>query len=80
MADYTTPAVAGAIVAVISFCIQFGMFSRPVDLEKKHREILEDCEKKFATLQQMNDLKEDFRDMKEKINKIYDCVIGKKCD
>jgi uncharacterized membrane protein YgaE (UPF0421/DUF939 family) len=69
---------AAVIIAVVGFCVQFGMFVRPVELEKKHREILEDAEKKFATLQQIQDLKEDFKDIKEKINKIYDCLIENK--
>ena len=60
------------------FLIQQRIIVTPEQLEKKHREILEDAEKKFATLNSVTDLKEQFSDMKEKIDKIYDCIIAVK--
>ena len=50
----------------------------PEQLERKHREILEDAENKFATLNSVKDLKEQFSDMKEKIDRIYECIIAVK--
>ena len=44
-------------------------------LEKKHREIIKDVEKRYATLNSLEDLKEQFCDMKDKIDKIYDCLM-----
>ena len=66
------------IVAVIVFLIQQRIIVTPEQLEKKHREILEDVEEKFVTLHSFKDLKEQFSEMKEKIDKIYDCIIAVK--
>lgn len=60
------------------FLIQQRIIVTPEQLEKKHREILNDAEEKFATLSSVKDLKEQFSDMKEKIDKIYDCIIAVK--
>lgn len=68
------------IVAVVIFLIQQRIVVTPEQLERKHREILKDAEDRFATLSSVRDLKEQFTEMKEKIDKIYDCVIaGKSC-
>lgn len=66
------------IVAVMVFLIQQRIVVTPEQLEKKHREILSDIEEKFVTLNSFNDLKDQFSDMKEKIDKIYDCIIAVK--
>lgn len=63
------------IVAIMVFLIQQRIVVTPEQLERKHREILEDAEKKFATLNSVTDLKEQFCDMKDKIDKIYDCLL-----
>lgn len=68
--------LAAVIIAVVGFCIQFGMFVRPVELEKKHREILEDSDKRFASKERVNELSLDIKDIKEKINKIFDTIIS----
>ena len=66
------------LIAVMVFLIQQRIIVTPEQLEKKHREILKDVEDKFVTLHSFNDLKEQFSDMKEKIDKIYDCLIAVK--
>lgn len=66
------------IVAIVVFLIQQRIVVTPEQLEKKHREILNDAENRFATLNSVKDLKEQFSDMKEKIDKIYDCIIAVK--
>lgn len=66
------------IIAIMVFLIQQRIVVTPEQLEKKHREILNDAESKFATLNSVKDLKEQFVDMKEKIDKIYDCIIAVK--
>ncbi len=66
------------IVAIMVFLIQQRIVVTPEQLEKKHREILEDVEEKFVTQHSFNDLKEQFSEMKEKIDKIYDCIIAVK--
>ena len=66
------------IIAIIVFLIQQRIVVTPEQLEKKHREILEDVEEKFVTLNSFHDLKEQLSEMKEKIDKIYDCIIAVK--
>lgn len=66
------------IIAVMVFLIQQRIIVTPEQLERKHREILEDAENRFATLSSVRDLKEQVVDMKEKIDKIYDCIIAVK--
>jgi hypothetical protein len=67
--------IAAVIIAVVGFCVQFGMFVRPVELEKKHREILEESYRKFASLDTVEDIKKDFQGMKCKIDQIYEMLI-----
>ncbi|MCQ2789863.1 MAG: hypothetical protein MJ229_05755 [bacterium] len=69
---------APVLVIVMMFLIQQRVIVTPEQLEKKHREILSDAEEKFATLSSVKDLKEQFSDMKEKIDKIYECIISVK--
>lgn len=66
---------APAILAVLFFLIQLKIFVTPDALERKHREILMDAEKKFATLSMLQSLNDQFNDMKSKIDKIYDHLI-----
>jgi len=47
------------------------IFVKPEQLEKKHREILEDMEKRFTSKSDFANMKEDVEEMKETINKIY---------
>ena len=68
---------APAVLAVFIFLYQHKIFVTPETLERKHREILEDAEKKFATLHMFNNLHAQFNDMKGKIDKIYDHLIKK---
>ena len=63
------------LVVVLVFLIQQRIVVTPEELEKKHREILSDIEERFVTRNSYDDLKSQFTDMKEKIDKIYDCLI-----
>lgn len=63
------------IVVVLVFLIHERIVVTPEQLEKKHREIIKDVEKRYATLNSLEDLKEQFCDMKDKIDKIYDCLM-----
>lgn len=63
------------LIAVMIFLIQQRIVVTPEQLEKKHREIIEDVEERFVTIHSFKDLKEQFTEMKEKIDRIYDCVI-----
>ncbi len=61
------------IVVVLIFFIQQKIFVTPEQLEKKHREIIEEIEEKFV-----KDLKDQFSEVKEKIDKMYDLLIDLK--
>ena len=63
------------IIAVVIFLVQQRIVVTPEELERKHRQILQEIEAKFVTLNSYEDLKSQFGDMKEKIDKIYDCLI-----
>lgn len=67
--------LAAVIIAVVGFCIQFGMFVRPVELEKKHREIIEESYKKFASINMVEDMKMEFKEIKSKIDQIYEILM-----
>jgi len=66
---------APVLVVVLVFLIQQRIVVTPEELERKHREILSDIEERFVTRNSYDDLKSQFLDMKEKIDKIYDCLI-----
>ena len=63
------------IVVVLVFLLQQRIVVTPAELEKKHREILQDIETRFVTQNSHDDLKSQFSEMKDKIDKIYDCLI-----
>lgn len=63
------------IVIVVAYLIQNNVFVKPEQLEKKHREILEDMEKRFTSKSDFTNMKEDVEEMKETINKIYNKLI-----
>lgn len=68
---------APLILVIIMFCINYKIFVNPVDLEKKHREILDDIDKKYASKTTVDELKSQFHDMAVKIDKIYNILIDR---
>lgn len=68
---------APLILVIIMFCINYRVFVNPVDLEKKHREILSDIDNKYASKTTVDELKSQFHDMAEKIDKIYNILINR---
>lgn len=68
---------APILVVVLVFLINERIVVTPEQLEKKHREILREIEKRFTTINSFDGLKSQFTDMKDKIDKIYDCLILK---
>ena len=63
------------LIAVMIFLIQHKIVVTPEQLERKHREIIEDVEERFVTINSFHDLKEQFSDMKDKIDKIYEQIM-----
>lgn len=68
---------APILIVVLVFLINERLVVTPEQLEKKHREILKDIEMRFTTIKSFEDLKSQFTDMKDKIDKIYNCLILK---
>ena len=67
---------APIVIVLLSFIWQYKIFVTPEQLEKKHREILEDCERKYTTQTETRNLEEKLDDMQKKIDMIYDKLIG----
>ena len=66
---------APIIVVIILFLIQNRMVVTPEQLEKKHREILEDIKKDYVTKTEVTALNDSVNDIKDKTDKIYDIII-----
>lgn len=66
---------APIIIVIILFLIQNRMVVTPEQLEKKHREILEDVSKKYATQSIVNELRSQMHEMVDKIDKIYNILL-----
>ena len=66
------------IIVVLMFFVQQKIFVTPEQLEKKHREIIEEIEEKFVTIHRFVDLKDQFSEVKDKIDKMYDLLIDLK--
>ena len=66
---------APIIVVILLFLIQNRMVVTPEQLEKKHREILEDVSKKYATQSIVNELRSQIHEMVDKIDKIYNILL-----
>lgn len=60
------------------FFVQQKIFVTPEQLEKKHREIIDEIEEKYVSMNSFIDLKEQFSEIKDKIDKIYDLLIDLK--
>ena len=63
------------ILMTILFIVQCNLFVSPEKVEQKHREILREVAQIYTTKEQYNDLKMDMKDMKAKIDKMYDIVV-----
>ncbi len=66
------------IIVVLVFFVQQKIFVTPEQLEKKHREILDEMEEKFVSIISFRDLKDQFSEVKEKIDRMYDLLIDLK--
>ncbi len=64
------------ILIIFLFFSQNRIFITPEQLEKKHRDIITEVAKRFATSDSLSELKEQFAEIKVKIDKIYERVSG----
>ncbi len=60
------------IMLILVYFIQLKIFVTPQELEKKHREILQEAENRFASRITVHDLKDRITEIKDKIDKICD--------
>ena len=60
----------------MAILVQQRMIVTPEQLERKHREIMDYVETRFATNRSVKDLKEQVCEIKEKVDKIYDYIIN----
>ena len=69
----------GAVaVFVIGILVQWHMFATPAQVEEKHRLIMAAIQEKYVTKEDYKNQKEELKDMKTKIDKIYDLLINQK--
>lgn len=71
---------APMIVVVIGFLCAYGIFVTPKQLQNELKELSNEIEKKYVQREvhdlAINEIKSDFSEMKEKIDKIYDKIMG----
>ena len=66
---------APLIVVILMFIWQNNLFVKPEALEKKHREILEDTEKKFVTWTAFNAFKEQVNKIDQNVEMLCEYVM-----
>ena len=66
---------APILIVIILFAAQTKIFVTPEALERKHREIMNECQKRFASVIYIEELKNQWGEIKEKIDKIYDYFL-----
>lgn len=64
------------IMLVLVYFIQLKIFVTPETLEKKHREIIQEAENRFASKVALCGMQDRIGEIKEKIDKIYDYFLA----
>ncbi len=64
------------LLAAFAFFVQYHLFVTPKELADTRREIMEDVKAEYASKKDTDFLREQFSDMKTKIDKIYDKMLG----
>ncbi len=67
---------APLVLAIICLLLREKIFTTPEQLERKHREIMDEVEEKFSTKEDGRHMGQEIKDMKDKIDKIYDKIMG----
>ncbi len=63
-------------IVVVVILRYINLITTPEQLERKHKDIIDEVEKKFVTWVAFNELKEQFRGMKDEVHAIYEHMIG----
>lgn len=67
---------APIIIVILACLLQWHIVVTPEQLERKHREILREISERYMTQENGRNLQSEISEIKEKINKIYDKIIG----
>ncbi len=65
-------------IVVIALIIQWKMFVTPAEVETKHRLIMAEVAEKYVTKEENQSTKEELKEIKVKVDKIYDILINQK--
>lgn len=71
---------APILMLVFMFFLHNRFFVTPEVLERRHRDIIKEVEMRFATLISVNELKQQFGEVKLKIDKIYEHFMRQRDD
>ncbi len=66
---------APLVLVLVCFLLREKVFVTPVQLEIKHRKILEEVADKFSTKEENQYQSSEIKEMKAKIDKIYDKIM-----
>ena len=78
MDNQTIIEFAPLILVVLAFFWQNNVFVKPEQLERKHREILEDVDRHYTTKEATDNLEQQLNDIQTKIDRMYDRIINNK--
>lgn len=67
---------APIIIVILACLLQWHIVVTPEQLERKHREILREIAERYMTKESARNLETEISEIKDKINKIYDKIIG----
>ena len=67
---------APLILVILIFVWQYKVFVTPEQLERKHREIIDDIASKYTTKTEAENLEDKLDDMQHKIDMIYEKLIN----
>lgn len=65
-------------LVVIAIIFQWNLFVTPAEIEKLHREILQEVAQTHVSKSELGSMKDQLNDMNKKIDKIYDKFISGK--
>jgi len=67
---------APIVLIIICLLLREKIFVTPEQLERRHREIIDEVEEKFSTKEDSKHMSCEIKGMKDKIDKIYDKIMG----
>lgn len=62
---------APIVLVIFIILLQAKLFVTPTELERKHREILHDCDERYSSRSEAINIKADIDELKEMVSNIY---------